>query len=127
MNVSVDRGDSSLLFFRNTGAGKFTNTDKAADQHSSTRELENSPPGRSGFRRFVGRSPRRLVVIPRVVRIETFPRSPGSCYPLGEARGISIVTSRQEEHHGLVPRAAHRGTTADRQRGADLSSRPAGP
>ena len=62
-----------------------------------------------------------------VVRIDTFSGSPGSCYSPGEAGEISIMTSRQEGRHGLVPRAAHRGTTADRQRGANLPSRPAGP
>ena len=28
MNVCIDHWDSSLLFFRNSGAGKFMNTDK---------------------------------------------------------------------------------------------------
>src|SRR5262249_51348234 len=31
--------------------------------------------------------PESRQLMPRVVRIETFPRSPGPCYPLGEARG----------------------------------------
>ena len=53
MNVCIDHWASSSLFFRNSGAGKFTNTDKGADQRCSAREPENSPTGRSGFRRFV--------------------------------------------------------------------------
>ncbi len=36
--------------------------------------------------------PVKLGVIPRVVRVETFPRRSGSAYHPGEAREISIVT-----------------------------------
>src|SRR5512135_884123 len=37
---------------------------------------------------------------------------------------ILIVTSRKEEHHGLVSRAVDRGRATRRQRGTVLSSQP---
>src|SRR5271170_846272 len=37
---------------------------------------------------------------------------------------ILTVTSRKEEHHGLVSRAVDRGRATDRQRGTALSSQP---
>src|SRR5208337_1283573 len=37
---------------------------------------------------------------------------------------ILIVTSRQEEHHGLVSRSVERGRATRRQRGTVLSSQP---
>ena len=40
---------------------------------------------------------------------------------------ILIVTSRKEEHHGLVSRAVDRGRATRRQRGTMLSSEPPNP
>lgn len=53
MNVCIDHWASSLLSFRNSAVANFTGTDKGAGQRSSAREPENSPTGRSGFRRFM--------------------------------------------------------------------------
>ena len=75
--------------------------------------------------RFFQNRPRASAAIPLTAQMRRFHESRIVLQLSGRKQAvILIVTSRKEEHHGLVSRAVDRGRATRRQRGTVLSSQP---